>query len=1157
MISINKYGQNLDLSKIVEVNGKKTFSLDGIDSNKTLIVKVPKDVKFVSTLVEEDLKIEFKDKDGNIFELILKNMSNLLAQNDGDKLIEILRENTNEILASITDLTSALEAAAAGPAAENNANSDNSRNNQLEDLELNLQNTTYDNERVEVSSLNQEIIPFDILPDINDAPIVEINSTLTVDEDGTQTITFTTNDIDGDTLTSIVTANNGEVTIDGNVITYVPNADFNGSDTITLTINDGTVDVVRTIAVTVNGSNDAPIITNENPVLSSLSETAFATLADYPNSYYVISEKEVFDALGVTDVDLTDGLNVSLIEDSSMFELNGTDVTSNKNGVFQLTAQDIIDFELTGKANVGDFFVYSTEFDSMGISDATKISFKVKAFDGTEYSNEKTVSVTVNGVDDIISGTSVDGYIKDMIVFSDTNANNLLDEEESNTLTNEVGEFTLIGNLTGITIGEGGVDISTNVDFEGQYKALSGVSVLNPITTLIVNLMNEGLAKEDAESLVYNTFGLDTKISLFADPIENSINASTQEESTNYIKLQTTNVMIENTVSQIAATVSAGNISDEKTAYVMASEELAKLLVNNGALDLTNSNDLTALIENTLTSLGHIITSEDDSIISNLAQIIMNINSSIEESSSEFLNAEEALTNLAKIQIVAEQIENNIEENISMENGDLSTIKEMNTIENIIIASQDEEVGFISKQQALNDAPIANVVYTQMQNDDSIKEYKGQLSATDADINDTLTYSIDSSSVSVALTITNINGLSTLMALNNPIVESTLLILKPVITNFINTGNLSGLLTLNPQTIMTTKGIVGTLQEFLNTNSELKDSIVALKDFIVVNKDEIIANTNLVAQDIVILQSLLTQENLTALESFYNSINLFLDNNPEIKDLATTILKDNVISPSELMTLNPTLLVQIEGLRVQLKSIVDSNSTVLDLININDVIAKLQEVVTVDALNQEVSIVTTVPETLANMIVTLNEETGEYTVNNTFAEKFSSLGELEISFDYIATDSQGAADSSKATILITNENIEDSSLYLNEDGVLTFGEEQNIDLSTILDNASSNIEIQDIDSIDLSNSEHILSNLTIEDFEAMVADDSSNTLAINGEDNDIIKLDLSIWSKDENDKDNNSDVENEDDGYITYTATGTVEQTLTLLIDKDITVENI
>ena len=123
--------------------------------------------------------------------------------------------------------------------------------------------------------------------------------------------------------------------------------------------------------------------------------------------------------------------------------------------------------------------------------------------------------------------------------------------------------------------------------------------------------------------------------------------------------------------------------------------------------------------------------------------------------------------------------------------------------------------------------------------------------------------------------------------------------------------------------------------------------------------------------------------------------------------------------------------------------------------------------------------------------------------------------------------------------------------------ILSFGEEQNINLGDLLENISTSVEIQDIDSIDLSNSEHILSNLTIKDFEDMVADDSSNTLVIDGENNDKIKLDLSVWSKDENDKDINTINESEDDGYITYTAKGTAEQTLTLLIDKDIVVENI
>ena len=96
MISINKYGQTLDLSKIVEVNGKKTFSLDGLVVDKSLLIEVPKDTKFSTSLEENDLKIEFKEADGNVFELILKNMANLLAQNDGTQLVKIMQFDDNK-----------------------------------------------------------------------------------------------------------------------------------------------------------------------------------------------------------------------------------------------------------------------------------------------------------------------------------------------------------------------------------------------------------------------------------------------------------------------------------------------------------------------------------------------------------------------------------------------------------------------------------------------------------------------------------------------------------------------------------------------------------------------------------------------------------------------------------------------------------------------------------------------------------------------------------------------------------------------------------------------------------------------------------------------------------------------------------------------------
>ena len=966
MISINKYGQNIDLSNVQELNGKKSYSLDNIDSSKTLLIKIPQGVKFVTTLQDEDLKVNFTDKEGNVFELILKNISDILVQNDGDKLIEIIREESNEILASITDLASALEATAAGgeqaQGNQTSTNSDSGRVNEFENDGLDFEENSYPNDRVfedassqettvtqpALSSLNNLIDEEQVL---NSAPTIEVNSTLTVDEDNSTTITFTLNDIDGDILTSNATVINGVVTINGNVITYTPNENFNGNDVITLSVNDGTVTTTQTINVTINPVNDAPTIEiQENSLLENIILEGQLTASDIDTNFanLIFSTIEVIDGFVLN----TDG--------SYTFDAN--------------------------------------KYDYLAEGEILELAIPITVTDDFNASASSVLNIKITGTNDrpIIN-------VEPIIELSET-------------------------------------DLSSTATLPDVYYVISEAELFEMLEITDVD-SNDGLSL----SLVSNS-------SVFT-----SVNAGITEGINGVVQL---------TQERIDALGIEANVGDF---FVF-------------------SNGFDGLGENEIANVSFEVVAIDNS------------------------GAENAMSEIKKVSIVI---------------------------------------------TGTNDRLVTSVVYTQIQNDDTSKVYKGQLSAKDVDLNDTLTYSIDNTSVNVALTISNINGLSTLTNLNTSALESVFQDIKPVVTNFIATGDLSGLLTLNPQTIATTKTAVVILQGLLNSNPDLKNSIVLLKDFVVANQDSIIENTSLVAQDIVLLQDLLTQENLTALGNLYNSLNLFIYNNPQIKDLATSILADNIISPSELMSIDPVLLVQIEALRVQLKSIIDSNSNILELISITQVIEKLQEVVTIDTTNNQVSIESKVTPTLAGMILTLDEDTGEYIVNNAFAEKFSSLGNLEISFDYNATDSQGTTDSSTASILITTEEINDTSISLDDGGILSFGEEQNINLGDLLENISTSVEIQDIDSIDLSNSEHILSNLTIKDFEDMVADDSSNTLVIDGENNDKIKLDLSVWSKDENDKDINTINESEDDGYITYTAKGTAEQTLTLLIDKDIVVENI
>ena len=786
---------------------------------------------------------------------------------------------------------------------------------------------------------------------MNDAPTIEVNSTLTVDEDDTTTIIFVSNDIDGDTLTSNATAINGVVTINGNVITYTPNENFNGNDVITLSVNDGTVTTTQTINVTINPVNDAPTIEiQENSLLENIILEGQLTASDIDTNFanLIFSTIEVIDGFVLN----TDG--------SYTFDAN--------------------------------------KYDYLAEGEILELAIPITVTDDFNASASSVLNIKITGTNDrpIIN-------VEPIIELSET-------------------------------------DLSSTATLPDVYYVISEAELFEMLEITDVD-SNDGLSL----SLVSNS-------SVFT-----SVNAGITEGINGVVQL---------TQERIDALGIEANVGDF---FVF-------------------SNGFDGLGENEIANVSFEVVAIDNS------------------------GAENAMSEIKKVSIVI---------------------------------------------TGTNDRLVTSVVYTQIQNDDTSKVYKGQLSAKDVDLNDTLTYSIDNTSVNVALTISNINGLSTLTNLNTSALESVFQDIKPVVTNFIATGDLSGLLTLNPQTIATTKTAVVILQGLLNSNPDLKNSIVLLKDFVVANQDSIIENTSLVAQDIVLLQDLLTQENLTALGNLYNSLNLFIYNNPQIKDLATSILADNIISPSELMSIDPVLLVQIEALRVQLKSIIDSNSNILELISITQVIEKLQEVVTIDTTNNQVSIESKVTPTLAGMILTLDEDTGEYIVNNAFAEKFSSLGNLEISFDYNATDSQGTTDSSTASILITTEEINDTSISLDDGGILSFGEEQNINLGDLLENISTSVEIQDIDSIDLSNSEHILSNLTIKDFEDMVADDSSNTLVIDGENNDKIKLDLSVWSKDENDKDINTINESEDDGYITYTAKGTAEQTLTLLIDKDIVVENI
>ena len=76
---------------------------------------------------------------------------------------------------------------------------------------------------------------------VNDAPVATADISAVTDEDQSIVISLSASDIDGDNLIFSLDsdASNGLVIIDGSIVTYTPDADYNGEDSFVFTVSDG------------------------------------------------------------------------------------------------------------------------------------------------------------------------------------------------------------------------------------------------------------------------------------------------------------------------------------------------------------------------------------------------------------------------------------------------------------------------------------------------------------------------------------------------------------------------------------------------------------------------------------------------------------------------------------------------------------------------------------------------------------------------------------------------------------------------------------------------------------------------------------------------------------------------------------------------------
>ncbi|WP_305984592.1 VCBS domain-containing protein [Roseibium sp.] len=479
------------------------------------------------------------------------------------------------------------------------------------------------------------------------APVVASDDFLTADEDTPLTLDVLANDAD-------LLGDAGDLQSDRDALTITRLFDVNSSEGLEVSA------LAERLEITEDGKS---VAFNPAGLFDFLKAGQAATLSF---SYEIIDDQGFLDTatttvtvLGVNDAAQISGSETGLVQE------DGTLTASGKLEVSDLdTDEGRVEAQTDTAGSYGTFSIqedgswtYQLDNANPAVQDLAagatlSESFAVTSIDGTATTS---VTITIDGQNDIETGRAVDGYIAGATVFADTNGNGVLDDGEASATTDINGEYTLNGG-SGDLVLFGGTDISTGLVFQGTLRAPEGSSVLTPLTTLIMAFAEQANPGSpdftEAEADLKAALGLPDLDLTSVDPVQ--LAASDDAEGVDLLAAQ---VKVQNTVVQVAAIVdgASGGSLGESASIQSAFEGLALALSEPGS-SLENETTIESVISNTAENAADDPIDVAQDVVDTASSLVAQGNTEIE--AVEFIEGTtdpgEALTQITQVAIVAQ-----------------------------------------------------------------------------------------------------------------------------------------------------------------------------------------------------------------------------------------------------------------------------------------------------------------------------------------------------------------------------------------------------------------------------------------------------------------------------------------------------------------------